>query len=104
MQSVKNWLLLVLSVIVIVETYLLLQPTKPITGPSVITTADSIVSSIQDIHVKHDSTVLEILKTDTIIKYVKEKGNQNYITILNQPLDDDIRDFAEYVESYVAEW
>lgn len=64
---------------------------------SIIETTDSI---IQDIRILHDSVLIEVQRTDTIIKYVKDKSIKNSNIINSQSIQDDIRDFTKYLDMY----
>ena len=61
---------------------------------------DSINSIVEEIHEKHDSTIIEINRIDTIIKYVKEKTKQNSVIITDQSIEDDINYFSKYINTY----
>lgn len=50
--------------------------------------------------VVHDSILQEVVKADTIIKYLKEEYNENYNLILDESLDDDYEFFSKYIDSY----
>lgn len=50
--------------------------------------------------VVHDSILQEVVKADTIIKYLKEEYNENYNIILDESLDDDYEFFSKYIDSY----
>lgn len=50
--------------------------------------------------VVHDSIVQEVIKADTVIKYIKEEYDKDYSVILNQSVDDDYVFFTDYINNY----
>lgn len=50
--------------------------------------------------VVHDSIVKEVIKADTIIKYIHEEYKENYNAIVNESLDDDYIFFTDYINAY----
>jgi hypothetical protein len=72
----------------------------PKNDPDIINIADSIINTVDSLHTINDSLLQEIVRVDTVIQYIKVKGEKNSVIISNQSIEDDLRFFSDYIDRY----
>lgn len=55
---------------------------------------------IQIDRVVHDSILVEIHVTDTLIKHIRDNGKKDSIVIANQSVEDDLVFFSTYIDLF----
>lgn len=99
--SLKQLAFGILSILVIVETYIIFGIYRNQEPPNYIDPkVDSLINIVDSLKNKRDTLLIEILKKDTIIEHVKEQYSKDSLIIATQSVNEDVEFFSNFLSTY----